>query len=205
MFVFCLIGGGVPIFTWFILDAAQQALRRLRDWWEKHRPEGYEGPEIIGYWHEKHYLSWFTPWRVIPGAFVLAWAVVFCLNLARPHSIPLPPADMDAAKVLQGTPVFSGDEMNEVRFEAAFETNSSPGTIRYSLYNPCRDKTIRGIVINVHSRGADPATSPNMDLFIDVNCGPLQCVNNQRIFGPVVEIAKSSSEIDLKEVHYQPE
>ncbi len=203
VYVFCGIGAFVPVLTLFILDAAQKALIRLRDWWEDARPPDYKGPGIIGYWHKPALIAWFVPWRILPATFVVAWLFVACFNHARPGVNPA--VGFDEIHVLERTPILSMDELSQIRFDAALEPNYSPGTIGYTLYNPFRDKIIRGIVVTVHPRGTAINQSPNMDLFIDVSCGPLQCVNNQQTFGPLAEVAKNSNVIDLKEVHYQPQ
>ena len=200
--VFCGIGIVVPVLTLFILDAAQKALIRLRDWWESAQPTGYQGPGIIGYWHKPALIAWFVPWRILPGTFVLAWIFVAYFNHARPGTESA--AEVSDMSTLQRTPVFSTAELEQIRFDAAFDTSYAPGTIRYSLYNPFRDKRVRGIVVTVHARGTTIGQSPSIDLFIDASCGPLQCVNNQQMFGPLSEVAKTSNVIDLKEVHYQP-
>lgn len=100
------------------------------------------------------------------------------------------------------SPMFSKDEMKQMLFSASFLEGYAPGTIGYALYNPSRDKSIRGIVINIFRKDANTGQEHSVDLFIDVDCGPLQGVNNQESCAALATLSTGSSVLTLKEAHY---
>lgn len=113
-------------------------------------------------------------------------------------------SDQAAARLLKHTPVFSQEEMGRTRFSASFSTNYSVPMLEYAFYNPHRDRGIIGLVVTIQPE-KEGAQEPAFDLFISVECGPLQCRANQHSV-PVLrmEQIKRSSSIVLKEVHYTP-
>ncbi len=84
VYVFCGIGALVPASTWWVLDGAQSALSALREWWQKHQPVPYEGPGVVGFWHDSRAVTWMLPWRVFPVLFAVAWVAVGVINFQRP-------------------------------------------------------------------------------------------------------------------------
>ena len=114
-----------------------------------------------------------------------------------------PAYDAETVRILQKTPTFSKEEVQQMLFSASFAGRGyTPGTLQYALYNPSREKVIQGIVITIRSKDASSGQEQSVDLFIDANCGPLQCVGNQEIPSVLAEIEKKSPTLTLKEVHY---
>ena len=104
-----------------------------------------------------------------------------------------PTSEAEGVKILQKTPTFSKEEMNQMLFSASFAGGGyAPGTIKLALYNPCRDKSIRGVVINIHGKDASSGQEQSIDLFIDLRCGPLQCAEDQASFTALAEAEKVS-------------
>ena len=99
-------------------------------------------------------------------------------------------------------PTFSKEEEKQTLFSASFPEGYSPGTIAYAFYNPSRDKSIMGIVINISKKDVSTGQEQSVDLFIDVDCGPLQCLSNQETFTVLANLVKSTPAVTLKEVHY---
>lgn len=98
-------------------------------------------------------------------------------------------------------PMLSKDDLKQVLFSASFDGNYAGTPLRYQLHNPFRDKSIAGIVIGVQSKDA-AGQEQNIEVFVDMDCGPLQSADNNCHFFKSEEIAKRSPVIVLKEVHY---
>ena len=110
--------------------------------------------------------------------------------------------DEAVAKILNETAVFSKDEMSQMRFTASFSSNYTQPMLEYALYNPSRDRAIRGIVVSIQSKDANSGREQSFDLFISMECGPLQCTYQQQTVPVLGEMAKQSPKALLKEVHY---
>ncbi|MFZ4789730.1 MAG: hypothetical protein ACOYMW_02320 [Candidatus Competibacteraceae bacterium] len=56
----------------FGLWLARQAVVKLKEDWEKSKPESYSGPDVIGYFLDPR-LAFLLPWFVLPVLFSGAW------------------------------------------------------------------------------------------------------------------------------------
>ncbi len=132
-------------------------------------------------------------WLFLPMALLAFAATAICDQLYTDN----------IARILKDTPVFSQDELKQTIFSGTFlPPNYAPGSFQWALYNPSRNKSIQGIVVNVHGKDASSGQEQNIDLFILVECAPLQCTEGQPTFTALAELAKQSPTIVLKEVHY---
>ena len=83
VYVFCATGAVVALSSLPVLDAADRALRRLRQWWIDNRPDSYNGPDVVGFWREARWNSILLPSRILPVLFILSWCAVAVINGAR--------------------------------------------------------------------------------------------------------------------------
>jgi len=82
--VLCLMGALVALSSWAALRVSKQAMASMRDWWDRNKPEGYAGPDVVGYRSQGGFLLWLIrPWRFLPWVFFVGWILVFVLNSAR--------------------------------------------------------------------------------------------------------------------------
>jgi hypothetical protein len=88
VYVLCAVGMAIAGSCWPILDGAQRALGRLRQWWIDHRPPDYAGPDVIGFWRDGRLNDYVLPTRIFPLAFILAWFAVGVINYTRPPVQP---------------------------------------------------------------------------------------------------------------------
>jgi len=74
----CFLGTAMSLILFALLVGATAAMYRLSAWWDSHKPQGYEGPDVIGLrpfkWPLLRYLG---PWSFIPFLFLVAWIVVW--------------------------------------------------------------------------------------------------------------------------------
>jgi hypothetical protein len=105
-------------------------------------------------------------------------------------------------KILQ-TPTLSAEELQQVLFAASFD-RTYPAPIKLELHNPFRDKSLRGIVVRVQSKSPD-GKEQTLEMFGDLQCGPLQTTEFQMPLFNWEELLKGSPVITLKEVHRETE
>lgn len=79
--VLCLLGVAISVVHFFALIAATRAIGRLFDWWEAHKPQGYEGPGVAGLPPYKNLiLRYAVFWNWVPLIFLLAWAIIWHIS-----------------------------------------------------------------------------------------------------------------------------
>lgn len=82
IFVFALLGMAVSFLSGLGLFAANRAFRKLYDWWQDHKPLGYQGPDVIGMPPLYRGLgSWLTPWTLLPVCFFFGWIAILMINV----------------------------------------------------------------------------------------------------------------------------
>lgn len=93
IFILCALGALVPASSWWILEAAQRALKRLQAWWETNKPKDYAGPGVVGDWHPKPITRWIIPWRAFPILFFSAWIAIAMIAIAHPPPVAIQAPD----------------------------------------------------------------------------------------------------------------
>lgn len=68
--VFCVMGIFSAVSCLVSLSYTQHAIYRLEKWWEKYKPERYDGPEMIGFPLSRAALLT-LPWLILPVLFIL--------------------------------------------------------------------------------------------------------------------------------------
>ncbi|HEV7406520.1 MAG TPA: hypothetical protein VGO11_26450 [Chthoniobacteraceae bacterium] len=102
-------------------------------------------------------------------------------------------------RILQ-TPSLSAEEMKQILFSSNFEnTNMNVFGLRVQVHNPFRDKSIRGIVVSVHTKAG--GQEQTIQAFCDLSCGPLQSTWSYIELFNAEELAKLSPVVKLTEVH----
>lgn len=98
IFMISVLGFFVSVLTVWGVRNALYAIHRLLDWWDKNKPDGYNGPDIIGLRgreerekdkqvenkqvcarFKKIFYKLFTPWLFIPTSFSIAWICIIVL------------------------------------------------------------------------------------------------------------------------------
>lgn len=81
--VICCLGIAVAIIIWHPIYYAHRATMRLLDWWDEHKPQGYDGPDVIGgrppFWLARH----IAPWHVLPVIFLIAWFFILWCRFCK--------------------------------------------------------------------------------------------------------------------------
>jgi hypothetical protein len=76
--ILCILGFFVGFIILFPITAAHLTMNRLLKWWEAHKPEGYDGPDVIGMGPPKP--KWIServgPWTFLVLVFLLAWIAI---------------------------------------------------------------------------------------------------------------------------------
>lgn len=75
-FVICGLGIAVAAVIIHPIYYAHRATMKLLDWWDEHRPEGYNGPDVIGGRPPFPSARRIAPWHVLPVMFLVAWIVI---------------------------------------------------------------------------------------------------------------------------------
>jgi hypothetical protein len=78
--VFCVLGVAISVLSLLGFVSGSLAVYRLYEWWEKHRPADYEGPDVVGL---PPRTRWANPWNALPLGFCLAWVALACINWAH--------------------------------------------------------------------------------------------------------------------------
>lgn len=74
--VVCILGIAVAIIIWHPIYYAHRAAMTLLDWWDEHKPEGYDGPDVIGGRPPFPLARYIAPWHVLPVIFLAAWGFI---------------------------------------------------------------------------------------------------------------------------------
>lgn len=83
IFVFSVLGILISLSTFTVLHTASGAISDLADWWETHKPSGYDGPGVIGRRTKKPWQRALYPWNMLPILFTLAWLAVIGITWCR--------------------------------------------------------------------------------------------------------------------------
>ncbi|MDX1253381.1 MAG: hypothetical protein IDH49_14240 [Gammaproteobacteria bacterium] len=86
VFIFSVLGIVISISSITVLRAASGAISDLADWWENEKPEGYQGPGVIGRRTTKSWQKLFYPWNLLPVLFTFAWLFVLGVNWCRANA-----------------------------------------------------------------------------------------------------------------------
>ena len=81
--VFCVMGIFSAVSCLLSLSYSQRALFRLHEWCETHKPERYDGPEVIGFPLTRDVVLLTEPWFTLPVLFIGGWGAIFVVNLIR--------------------------------------------------------------------------------------------------------------------------
>ncbi len=134
----------------------------------------------------------------------LSAVLITCLTLAQ--SAIGEEAVIPATVILNKYPVLNNDALKQILFSASLlGENYNPSGINWELHNPFRDKTIAGIVVTVEYKLPTSDKPTVLEVFIRVDCGPLQSASGREGCFKAEEAAKASPTIKLKEVHYAPD
>ncbi len=77
----CFLGIAMSVILFAPLAGATAAMYRLSEWWDNHKPQGYNGPDVIGLRPLKGPLfRYLGPWSLIPLLFLVAWVVVWQIS-----------------------------------------------------------------------------------------------------------------------------
>jgi hypothetical protein len=81
--VIALLGIAVSILSGTALLASNKAFRDLYEWWQKKKPENYDGPDVIGLRprYKDRPGRWLTPWAILPFLFASAWFIIALIRL----------------------------------------------------------------------------------------------------------------------------
>jgi hypothetical protein len=80
--VFCVMGIFSAVSCLVSLSYTQRAIYRLEKWWETHKPERHDGPEVIGFPLSQVALLT-LPWLILLVLFIGGWTAIFVINLIR--------------------------------------------------------------------------------------------------------------------------
>lgn len=106
--------------------------------------------------------------------------------------------DSGDMNILQ-TATFSPEEMKELLVRLTL-SDATPPQIVVEMHNPFRDKSVRGIVLQVEYKLAD-GKERSLEIFENLECRPLSNAVRVVSFHNAAEIDKASPVITLKEVH----
>lgn len=82
LILLCGMGVIISLIALVALCSTTLAMKRLWEWWDKNRPAGYDGPDVIGLRPPRlPVLQFIAPWTFIPVVFAIAWVVVFCIRV----------------------------------------------------------------------------------------------------------------------------
>lgn len=77
LLLIAFLGLSISILLFVSLVAATLAIERIRAYWRAHRPDDYEGPDILGFYPDRMAWTVYTaPENLIPLVFAIAWGVV---------------------------------------------------------------------------------------------------------------------------------
>ena len=85
IYILCFLGIAISLSTLSSLNLGQKAVHTLRDEWDKHKPNDYHGPDVIGVRTSSKYLRYLRPWYFVPVLFVFGWIAVVIINWRRPN------------------------------------------------------------------------------------------------------------------------
>ncbi len=78
--IICLLGLAVALLIYSGVFASVLAIKRIHKLWHKHKPPGYSGPDISGFFPDRAQLSLFTsPEMLLPLTFAGAWISVIAI------------------------------------------------------------------------------------------------------------------------------
>jgi hypothetical protein len=85
--VFASMGVAVSLLVYTSLIGSVIAMNKIRSCWLRHRPKGYDGPDIFGTYPERaRFITYLSPETLIPIVFIGGWiAIAFLIpNIAKP-------------------------------------------------------------------------------------------------------------------------
>ena len=76
--VFAVLGVLASLLNVLSLSFASMAQRRLLQWWDENKPEGYNGPGVMGQHplDRKKLSLYITPWVLLAIAFAAGWVAI---------------------------------------------------------------------------------------------------------------------------------
>lgn len=80
VFVFCFLGFFMSVIVLIVVTYATRAMWRQYDWWEKHKPKSYTGPDVMGFPPPNALARFMGPWSLIPVLFIIAWTAVLLIK-----------------------------------------------------------------------------------------------------------------------------
>jgi hypothetical protein len=83
--VLCLVvlGVGSSISSLAILWRSQEAIKGLKQQWDRNKPQDYSGPDVIGFIPNIRRFELVLPWLFLPVLFIAAWLAVLMIHLLR--------------------------------------------------------------------------------------------------------------------------
>jgi len=63
------------------LKRANAATDWLTTWWDQHKPEDYDGPDIVGFRSKPGFIKYLEPGHFIPIVFISAWFAVLFIRV----------------------------------------------------------------------------------------------------------------------------
>lgn len=83
--VLCLVvlGVGSSISSLAILWCSQEAIKGLKQQWDRNKPQDYSGPDVIGFIPNIRRFELVLPWLFLPVLFIAAWLAVLMIHLLR--------------------------------------------------------------------------------------------------------------------------
>jgi hypothetical protein len=82
--IICFLGVSASFLSGIALVLASHAARRLLLWWQKNKPEGYDGPGVMNVRspeREKFYYVYFAPWTLLSFLFTAGWVAILLFVL----------------------------------------------------------------------------------------------------------------------------
>jgi hypothetical protein len=74
---FCWIGAAICVFSFAGVMTAAISICSLFDWWQRHKPRDYDGPDVIGTPPPRNIVRYFAPQNFLPLIFLVAWVMMF--------------------------------------------------------------------------------------------------------------------------------
>ena len=76
----CLLGFLVAAVMFHPIWYAHRTMMKLMDWWDAHRPEDYDGPDVVGGRPRGKLARHAGPWHALTVLFAIAWFGIWCVR-----------------------------------------------------------------------------------------------------------------------------
>ena len=78
-----VLGIGSAVSSAAILWCSQMTIKGLKQQWDRNKPQGYVGPDVMGFIPRIRGFALILPWLFLPSLFVGSWLVVLTIHIIK--------------------------------------------------------------------------------------------------------------------------